>query len=103
MQELLRALYRIFDINMKVLLDKMLNGMAESLRSFGHEVQLVSTRSSVSEDREQVIKAKEEDLVFVTMDKGAARIANVQGIKVIHLDMVMLSRLVNEELQKRFS
>ena len=103
MQELLRALYRIVDIDMKVLLDKMLNGMAESLRSFEHEVQLVSTKSSISEDREQVIKAKEENLVFVTMDNGAARIANAQGIKVIHLDMAMLSKLVNEELRKRFS
>ena len=87
---------------MKVLLDKMYNGMAESLRSFGHEVQLVATQGSLSEDRELVIRAKEEDLVFVTNDNGAARIANAQGIKVIHLDMAVLSRVVNEELSKRF-
>jgi len=87
---------------MKVLLDKMYNGMAETLRSFGHEVLLVSTQSSLSEDRELVIRAKEEDLVFVTNDNGAARIAYAQGIKVIHVDMALLGRIVNEELTKRF-
>ena len=41
-------------------------------------------------------------MVLVTNDNGAARIANTQGIKVIHLDMAILSRVVNEELLKRF-
>lgn len=87
---------------MKVLLDHHLIGMERLLTASGHQVTTSTDLEYAKNADEDYIKyAKEHDMIFVTEDGKAAKIAQFLGVEHIHLDINMKTKAVLDELEKR--
>lgn len=87
---------------MKILLDHYFIRMERLLTDSCHQVT-TSTDLNYSEnaDEDYIKYAKEHDMIFVTEDGKAAKIAQFLGVEHIHLDINMKTRAVLDELEKR--
>jgi predicted nuclease of predicted toxin-antitoxin system len=86
---------------MKILLDNQLNGMDRFLKIQGYDVVTAYDLGFTQKTDEEVIKyAKEHNMILVTEDNKAADLAKIIDIHIIHLDMKMKSKAVEEALKK---
>ncbi len=88
---------------MQLLLDNQLNGMDRFLKILGFDVKTAFELGFTEETDETVIKyAKEHNMVLVTEDNKAAKLAELLEVKIIHLDMKMKASVIADEIRKRF-
>ncbi len=86
---------------MKILIDNQLNGMDRFLRIQGYDVTTAYDLGFTEKTDEEVIKhAKQNNMILVTEDNTAAKLAESLDVQTIHLDMKMKSKAVAEELKK---
>jgi predicted nuclease of predicted toxin-antitoxin system len=87
---------------MEVLLDNQLNGMDRFLRIQGYNVTTAFEVGYTKKTDEEVIKyAKKHNMVLITEDNKAAKLAELLHDDIIHLDMKMKSIIVVDELRKK--
>jgi predicted nuclease of predicted toxin-antitoxin system len=87
---------------MKILIDNQLNGMDRFLRSLDFDVTTAYDLGFTEKTDEDLIKyAKTHDMIFVTEDNKAAKLAKLHQIEHIHLDLLLKSQAVATELTKR--
>ena len=88
---------------MKILLDNQLNGMDRNLRMQGYDVTTAFELGYTQKTDEDVIRyAKEHQMILVTEDNKAAKLAVAFQVDVIHLDINMKSKAVENELKERY-
>ena len=86
---------------MKILLDNQLNGMDRFLQIQGYDVTTAYDLGYTEKTDEEVIKyAKQHNMILVTEDNIAAKLAKLYDVEIVHLDMLMKSKAVEEELKK---
>ncbi len=88
---------------MKILLDHQLIGMNRLLKASDYEVTTSTDLGySRNADEDYIKYAREHDMIFVTEDKAAAKIACFLGVELIHLDIAMKTKAVLEDLKARY-
>ncbi len=87
----------------RLLLDEMYTGFKEYLESTGWEVLTVEEAGlRGARDSEVVDYAKRKGLVVVTQDQKTAELAQLRGVECIYISNLMIARLIDAELKRRF-
>ena len=89
----------------KILVDETSDGLDLKLQSMGYDAQSVkklrATNEKLAHDFNILLYAKENDMVFITMDKEASKACQANGIKCISpSEDLVIDKVILPELEK---
>jgi predicted nuclease of predicted toxin-antitoxin system len=88
---------------LKLLLDEMYAGLKEYFETLGYQVVTAQEAGlKAAKDREVVEYAGKHDFVLVTQDQKPAELADLTGVRCIHVSKAMIAKIADAEIRAKY-